>query len=283
MVNGDAVDGKTKFGRAVGMLTPAPKLSMLPPKELDDDGEITPPLPIQMEDTTPSFVVPTPQSQNSAELGRMRSVASSHYSGADESLAYASRIMVAQKHYSALAQTVRVPASPDKESGVVGATGAAIDQGSKGHLRARSISTVSNSSSSRAAPSPPPSIPLPPTPPTLKNARLAKLGHRKAMSSDAFSFGSHPDDLNEIDAMTAGLLPLLVPGLKVGSGMKIRDDISPAGTLSKANKKVSREFGGLPDSGEFSSPEVHSTPHRKKGSRARKVSGHKRNHYSLPR
>lgn len=282
--NGDAVDGKTKFGRAVGMLTPAPKLSVLPPKELDDDGQVTPPLPIQMEDETPSFGVPTPQSQNSAELGRMKSVASSHYSGADESLAYASRIMIAQKHYSTLAQTVLVQASPDKGPSVVGVTGAAIEQGSKGHLRARSISSVSHSSSTRAAPSPPPSIPLPPTPPTLKNARLAKLGHRKALSSDAFSFGPQADDFNEIDAMTAGLLPLLVPGLKVGDDMKIRDNISPASTFSKASrKKVSREFGGMSTSEEFSSPEVHSTPARKRESRAKRASGHKRNHYSLPR
>lgn len=279
--NGDAVEGKTKFGRAVGMLAPAPKLSVLPTEGYDAEGERTPPLPIQMEDETPSYVIPTPQSKNSAELGRMKSVASSHYSGADESLGYASRIMVAQKHYSTLAQTVLVAASPEK--GPVMATGAAVSRHSNGHLRARSISSITRPDPNTAAPSPPPSFPLPPTPPTLKNARMAKMGHRKAMSSSAFSIGTL-DDINEIDALTAGLLPLLVPGLKVGGDMKIRDNISPAGTFSKASrKKLSPEFGALGASGEFSSPEMHSTPARRKEARARKVSGHKRNHYSLPR
>lgn len=284
MSNGDAVDGKSKLGRVVGMMAPAPKLSVLPSEDYDNAGQLTPPLPIQMEESYQKFGSATPQSQNSAELGRMRSLASSHYSGADDSIAYASKIMIAQKHYSALAQTVMVNASPDKDANGAITTGATFNQRSKGHLRNRSSTSGSMSRTNNgAAPSPPPSFPLPPTPPTLKNARLAQMkGHKKALSSGAFSL-SILDDINEIDAMTAALLPGLIPGLKVGGNMKIRDDISPAGSLSKAaRKKLSREFGGFA-SGEFSSPEVHSTPARKHGGRARTVSGHKRNHYSLPR
>jgi hypothetical protein len=94
--------------------------------------------------------------------------------------------------------------------------------------------------------------------------------------------------MNEIDALTAGLLPLLVPGLKVGGGMKVTD----RGTLGKGKRgKLSHEsdaeFGGLVHSGEFSSPDVHSNPRAARRHpaepRARKMSAHKRNHLSLPR
>lgn len=289
MSQGDAVGGKTKFGRAVGMLAPAPKLSILPPKEVvDDEGvALTPPLPMQFDDGTGSFGVPTPQSKNSAELGRMQSAASSHYSTAEdrESLAYNHRIMIAQKHYSAVAQTFMVAGTSPEKVTDASATGADVKRHSNGHLRARSITSL-NRSNSNGAPSPPPSFPLPPTPPTLKNARMrAKMGHRKAMSSGAFSLSALDENMNEIDALTAGLLPMLVPGLKVGKEMKVRDDISPAGTFSKASKKkLSREFGGFGGvDGEFSPPDMQSTPAQRRDARARKISGHKKNHYSLPR
>ncbi|KZP04567.1 hypothetical protein FIBSPDRAFT_843788 [Athelia psychrophila] len=274
LTNGDAKEGKNKFGRVVGMLQPAPKLSVLP-SEVYDMGEMTPPLPMQMEDEFSSRMEPSHQSQNSAELGQMRS---SYSSVGDESMAYASRIMVAQKHYSTLAQTVMVAASPDKDTTVIGsATGAAFNQRSKGHMRNRS--SMSRSPRSQAMPSPPPSFPLPPTPPTLKNSRLARMGHKKAFSSGNLSL-SAINDVNEIDAMTAGLLPGLVPGLKVREDMKIREDVSPAGTLSKASKiRVSPEFGGMA-SIDFSPPE-ESTPVTKRDARARQIS-HKKNHYSLP-
>jgi hypothetical protein len=105
------------------------------------------------------------------------------------------------------------------------------------------------------------------------------LAHKKSFSSGV---SLYIDDINEIDAMTAGVLPLLVPGLKVGDQMKIKDgEYSPPGTLSKTkglkiNKKLA-EFGE-----DFSSPHVHSTPARSRQPRERKASGHKKNHFSLP-
>lgn len=291
LTNGDAVDGKNKLGRAVGMLSPMPKLSVMPPEECDEP--LTPPLPIQDADSSlPLTIHNTPET--SAQFGRLRmdSKASSHHlSGGDESMAYASRIMVAQRHYSALAQTVVVPgSSPDKQQAtgtelfVSNATGALVNKPAT-HLRSRSITSISGPQTVSADSfniSPPPSFPLPPTPPNVRAARLAQLAHKKSFSS-GFSFGP-VDDMNEIDALTAGVLPLLVPGLKVGHEMKIKeDDWSPPGTFSKskgknAAKKLT-EFGE-----DFSSPEIHSTPARRRPRepRGRKESGHKRNHFSLP-
>ena len=128
--------------------------------------------------------------------------------------------------------------------------------------------------------------------------------HKRSFSSSSagkFSFNA-VDDMNEIDALTAGVLPILVPGLKVGGNMKIRDSPpatwrrrgraegqtstrsssrsrSQSRTEGKAAKLLNalNEFGG-----EFSSPEFHSTPARNKP-RTRKTSAHKRNHMSLPR
>ena len=290
LTNGDAVDGKNKLGRAVGMLSPMPKLSVMPPEECDEP--LTPPLPIQDEDSSlPLTFHNTPET--SAQFGRLRmdSKASSHHlSGGDESMAYASRIMVAQRHYSALAQTVVVSGtSPDKQQAtelfVGNATGALVNKPAT-HLRSRSITSISGPQTVSADTfniSPPPSFPLPPTPPNVRAARLAQLAHKKSFSS-GFSFGP-VDDMNEIDALTAGVLPLLVPGLKVGHEMKIKEgDWSPPGTFSKskgknAAKKLT-EFGE-----DFSSPEIHSTPARRRPRepRGRKESGHKRNHFSLPR
>lgn len=311
VAKGDAIDGKNKVGRAIGLLSPNPRLAVLPNEGGEQqDGELTPPLPMQMERTpTISTVPPTPQSTNSAELGRLRkeSQVSSRFSGGSESLGYASRIMVAQKHYSALAQTVVLAGSPEKRaSHAVNATGAAVSGTQTTHtlgthLRSRSTSSMSGPRSvtldDSLSPSPPPSFPLPPTPPSVKAARRAKLGHRKSFSSGNFSFGAvNNDDMNEIDALTAGVLPLLVPGLKVGHDMRIGGDMrlvenwdmSPPSsharsTVGKRSRrsKVSSEFGGL---SEWESPDMHSTPARTHGAaRQRKVSGHKRNHYSLPR
>ncbi|KAF9535135.1 hypothetical protein CPB83DRAFT_831204 [Crepidotus variabilis] len=294
---GDAVDGKGKFSRAMSLLNPAPKLSVLPPAEGDDVDDL-PPIPFQHEDSLPVHVHGTPQSENSVQFGRMKtqSKASSQMSHpvADESLAFGSRIMVAQRHYSAMAQTVVVPAGTgNRESAgantLVGATGVASKRGSyASHVRTRSGASTYTQERPQtpldretACISPPPSIPLPPTPPNVRAARLAMLNHKKSFSS-GYSIKENHDDINEIDAMTAGVLPLLVPGLKVGDGMKIKDgEYSPPGTWSKHKgmkmaKKMS-EFGE-----DFSSPEVHSTPARTKQPRNRKVSGHKKNHFSLP-
>lgn len=297
LAKGDAMEGKSKISRAMSMLNPVPKLSVLPPEEDCEQPQLTPPLPMQNEDSSLPITIinGTPQSENSAQFGRLRkeSMASSHYSGGDESLAVASRIMIAQRHYSALAQTVVVPGtSPDKvqsagaELFVAATTSVAVKKhGGQTHLRSRSTSSFSGPETPTGTSfniSPPPSFPLPPTPPNVRAARLAQLKHKKSFSS-GFSFGP-VDDMNEIDALTAGVLPLLVPGLKVGSDMKIVGNKSPLGTFTKSNgiksaKKMS-EFGA-----DFSSPEVHSTPARRPGQlpRGTTASGHKRKHFSLPR
>lgn len=90
--------------------------------------------------------------------------------------------------------------------------------------------------------------------------------------------------MNEIDALTAGVLPLLVPGLTVGQDMRIKEgDWTPPGTFSKSKgKRLAKRLNEFGE--DFSSPEVHSTPAR---ARPRQVKGrketHKRHHYSLPR
>ncbi|KAJ4496843.1 hypothetical protein C8R41DRAFT_909392 [Lentinula lateritia] len=330
LTNGDAADGKSKVSRALGMMSPMPKLSVLPPEE-NADEPTTPPLPIQDGDSSmPVNLHSRSYSETSAQFGRIRkdSKASSYFSGADESLAFASKIMIAQKHYSALAQTIQVNGSPEKGpsagaelflNGPI-ATTSAVDVPVSGsnrasqHLRTRSVTSVGpetpTSISFNASPSPPPAFPLPPTPPNVRAARLAK--HKKSYSSISagkFSFGP-VDDMNEIDALTAGVLPLLVPGLKVGDNMKIRD--SPPAAWRKramAELEISRErsrsrstsrtrgdgksarlLKALSEFGEdFSSPEMHSTPARTRAgatkareARGRKISAHKRNHFSLP-
>jgi hypothetical protein len=295
MTKGDAVDGNGKFGRAISMLVPKPKLSMLPPEENFDEGEATPPLPMQLDETPVTFSeLQTPHSEISAELGKIKraSKGSSHISAGNETMAYESKIMVAQRHYSTLAQTVVVPPSPRKASAGDPqslSTAVTTKRSSKvsSHLRTRSVSSSEEPRSQRI--SPPPAFPLPPTPPSVKAARLAQLGHKKSFSS-GFSF-SAIEDINEIDALSAGVLPMLVPGLKLGNDMKVTQnwDFSPPGTFikgSKASKKVktsaASEFGGLA-SDEFESPEFkHSTPAGKGAPRPKKTS-HKKHHFSLPR
>ncbi|KAI0940092.1 hypothetical protein AcV5_001290 [Taiwanofungus camphoratus] len=323
VTNGDAVGGKSKLGRAMGLLQPVPKLAVLPPGgDEPQEGEVTPPLPMQTENHPPT-IPPTPQSENSVELGRNRtrkdSKASSYFSGGSE--AYATQIMIAQRHYSTLALTMVVPPSPSSPdrppsperrsmddaalrvsvTGVETSVAGASTRASQ-HLRSRSVSSVS-AADPRFPMSPPPSSPLPPTPPSIKElrerqARLAQ--HRRSQSHSSsllgFSFGPVAgDDVAEIDALSAGLLPLLVPGLKVGPDVKIREDWnSPASTFSKGTKNartsagsskgskiVPPELGGL--SSEFSSPEMHSTPPmRRPAAPKEKTSAHKRHHFSLP-
>lgn len=288
LTNGDAVDGKSKIGRAIGVLTPVPKLSVLPPEDMDD-GEMTPPLPIQNEDSLPINICHTPRSESSVQFGRMTN---GHLSVGDESVQFASRIMVAQRHYSALAQTVVVcGSSSDNHEAVndevVGvATGAVTAARQSAHLRSRSASSIIGPDTPNARStfniSPPPPFPLPPTPPNVRAARLASLAHKKSFSS-GFSFGP-VDNMNEIDALTAGVLPLLVPGINM-DGMKVREgDWIPSGSYNRSNgKKLAKK---LKEFGEgFSSPEIHSTPARSRTRvpRERKISAHKKNHYSLPR
>lgn len=290
---GDAVDGKSKFGRAVSLLNPAPKLSVLPLEE--DDGTDMPPIPFQNDDSHSVHVNGTPHSENSVQFGRFRADSrASQPNNAPED----SRILVAQRHYSALAQTVVFQGPVANTAGNRDSAGAStlVGGASSGvtskrgsyasHLRTRSVSSTNELRPPTPAEreksiSPPPSFPLPPTPPSVRAARLAMLAHKKSFSSGVSLH--EVDDINEIDAMTAGVLPLLIPGLRVGGNMKIKDGgYSPPGTLSKSkglkiNKKLA-EFGE-----EFSSPDVHSTPARSRQPRGRKVSGHKKNHFSLPR
>jgi len=247
----------------------------------------------------PSTLPLTPVSTNSAGMGRLRkeSKASSYLSNGEE--AFASRIMIVQRHYSAVATTVIVPASPERQEELVDSvtsvvTGIALEHDGTSrltsHLRSRSISSVIGQAITTGDISPPPSDPLPPTPPNIRNAKLAQqLIHKKSYSS-GFSFGAVVnDDVNEIDALTAGVLPLLVPGLKVGGEMKIKDfEFSPplSSTVTKKPRCAPKEshgsdFGILARDG-FSSPHLHSTP-AQDCRRARKISAHRRNHFSLPR
>lgn len=312
LANGDAVDGKSKLGRVAELLLPKPKLSVLPPEDTDKipEAEMTPPLPMQTENS-PIFPS-TPQSENSMELGRNRSrkesKMSSHYSGGSDSAALATQILIAQRHYSTLAMTMVLPPSPDGRASVDGVvshvTGLETNQPQSrrtSHLRARSVSSVTSgggvSSVQRFPLTPPPSSPLPPTPPSvreLKERRARMLSHRKSQShssvSEGFSFGPvGNDDVAEIDALSARLLPLLVPGLKVGHNVKVRDDWNfrevKHRAYDKATFKSSRsapmELGGFAD--DFPSPETHSTPPARETRKVKKTSARGRKHFSLPR
>ncbi|PFH51331.1 hypothetical protein AMATHDRAFT_47216 [Amanita thiersii Skay4041] len=284
LTNGDAVDGKNKIGRAVGMLSTLPKLSVLPPEEAYFDD--LPPVPIRDESSLVITAHNRSQSESSAQFGRVgrESKTSSHLSGGDENLAFAAKVMVAQRHYSALAQTMMLPSpSPDKTetNGLLSATTAVDVKKPSAHLRTRSVTSVSDPeppsiSDSLNISGPPPSVPLPPTPPTVRVARLAQLKHKKSFSSD-FSLDAI-DDVNEIDILTANVLPFLVPGLKVGNQMKIKE--KPVSLTRRQSQKIAQRLNEFGE--DFSSPELHSTPRRLRDPRGRKQSGHKKNHYSLP-
>ena len=312
LTNGDAIDGRGKIGRALGLLQPKPKLAVLPPEgeKLQNEEPLTPPLPIQMQ--SDRSVPPTPaQSVHSEEFGRTphrarkHSKASSYYSGASESAAFQTQILIAQRHYSALAQVIAVPPSPTAPTSPMGDSGASVAASGveskrtsrHSHLRARSVSSIAGDA--RADPrfpvSPPPASPLPPTPPSVRERKARMLSHRKShsqsSSSAGFSFGPIAgDDMAEIDALSAKVLPLLVPGLKVGNDIRVREDWgwtpSPRTTTGtmKSSKTVPAELGGY--STDFSSMIGHSTPAEQKKPavpRDRKTSAHRRNHFSLPR
>lgn len=293
---GDAVDGKGKLSRALGLMTPVPRLAVLPPDDEKEDGEMTPPLPIQTEAESFNTSV-FPNTPQSAEFGRLRKESvQSRISGDD----FTSRIMIAQRHYSALATTVVLPASPERHEGnlLTVATGIVLEKTvrpSSSHIRSRSVSSViGQATSTNSSPTPPPSTPLPPTPP---NVRLAKqqsmrtIIHRKSYSS-GFSFGAEVNDnIDEIDVLTAGVLPLLVPGLKVGSDMKIKDfefDPPISSTVTKKKRQLSSHMpkgnsdSGIPAKEDRQSLVVPSTPANGKA-RPKKMSSHKNHHLSLSR
>jgi hypothetical protein len=300
LANGDAVDAKSKVDRMRNMISTKPKLSIMPPAPYKLDGELTPPIPFNAEE--PGQLPPTPTTATTEtgkfeqERKRKESKASSYYSGTTDAVQHASRIMIAQRHYSTVATTVVVPPSPDQAAGrkSTDTTGSAVATGvlakeetpqHNGHLRTRSVSSMSG----RASPiSPPPPTPLPPTPPTLKNARAAQLLHRRAHSSDVdFSFGAiEADNTREIDALSARMLPILMPGIEVGRNVRITD-FAPMATPSSTSGKSKKRLSNLRNSMasiEFGSPEGASTP--KKGrmsSLKRNSSGHRRDRFSLPR
>jgi hypothetical protein len=301
---GDAVEGKGKLSRALGLMTPVPRLAVLPPDDEKEDGEMTPPLPMQIE--AESFNNSAfPNTPQSVEFGRIRKQSVQSRISGDE---FASRIMIAQRHYSALATTVVVTASPEKQDcgllTVTAGSGAGMEDRksvipNSSHLRSRSVSSVIGQAITTdysPSPSRPPSQPLPPTPP---NVRLAKqqstrtLIHRKSYSS-GYSFGAVVnDDVNEIDVLTAGVLPLLVPGLRIGSDMKIKDfefefDPQISSTVTKKKRlpasrtqKDNGDFGVLVKR-EWESAGLHSTPANSED-RPKKAPAHKRHHFSLPR
>ncbi|EEB98032.1 hypothetical protein MPER_02536, partial [Moniliophthora perniciosa FA553] len=106
ITNGDAKDGRGKMSRAMSMVSPLPKLSVLPSDYEQEEGELTPPLPLQNDTPSPVSWHNRSHSETSAQFGRLRKDShASSLSAVDDSFAFASHIMVAQKHYSALAQT----------------------------------------------------------------------------------------------------------------------------------------------------------------------------------
>ncbi|KAI6095142.1 hypothetical protein EV401DRAFT_1896143 [Pisolithus croceorrhizus] len=243
---GDAIDGKGKVGRAPGLMSSIPRLAILPIGKEKDEGEC--------EET------------------------------------YASRIMIAQRHYSMLATTVVIPASPERQEDPIDAmtliaTGVAVESsvapGGTSHLQAITMEDLDIS--------PPPSDLLPLTLPNVRNVKLAKqLMHKKSYLS-GFSLGAVvSEDMNKIDMLPAGVLPLLVPGLKVSEGMKIKEWEflpPPSSTIARKPHHAPKEsngsdFGVLAQE-EFLSPQLHSTPAQER-CQGRKISAHKRNHFSLP-
>ncbi|KXN92346.1 hypothetical protein AN958_08577 [Leucoagaricus sp. SymC.cos] len=256
IAKGDAVDGKGKLDRVIEVLNPCPKLSVIPPQEFED-VPLTPPLPIQDEFSLQTSAHNTPDLAQ-IDCERTESKASLHLSGV-ESLAVASKVMIAQRHYSALAQTVTV----------------------HGHLRSRSVttpSTLTPAGSFKVAPTPPPPFPLPPTPLNVRVARVA-LSHKKSFSS-GFNFGQI-DDMAEIDALSAGILPFFVPSLSIGDDAKVKDDSGFSTPVSYNERKGMKMLKNMNEFGlDFSSTQASSTPVRRP--RNRKQSGHNKNRYSLP-
>lgn len=288
LTNGNAKESKSKFDRAFTMLERVPKLSVLPIED-DDEDAITPPTAIQDPSASMSMVhkhlTPSP---GSAEMGRLRSDSPLSSGPFEESLAFSTRIMVAQRHGSALAQTMVIPASPPAQ---VTATSTAFNQKRVSHLRSRSHSSVvtaksqalSNHSDTTSSPSPPPTCPLPPTPPNVRAARLRQLKHKKSFSS-GYSLHVVEKEQNQIDELTAAVLPGLVPGLKIGANMRVtKGSYTPPSTRPV---DILKEFG-INGDGEFSSPEAQSTPytvgHGNARRKQKKMSeAQRRKHMSLP-
>ena len=285
VANSDAIDGKNKISRAFEMLNARPKMSVLPRGNIsvkNMGGELTSSLPFQ---SASNSVPTTPVSENLEEFGRRESKASPNRSGTDETTLHTARVMVAQKHYSALAMTVVVPPSPgpggkpfattpDEMETTGIASDVAIYERTEGrsHCRTRSTSSICTSGS-RSAINPSLASPLSPTPPSVKAART--MVHKRSYSSGI--------SMAEVDASSASMPLNLVPGLKIGERLSTASHIRGSMTGKTYDDfLVGLQFGGPP--GEFSSPEFHSTPAangKKVGQRTKKA-GHERQHLSLP-
>ncbi|EIW76327.1 hypothetical protein CONPUDRAFT_168889 [Coniophora puteana RWD-64-598 SS2] len=326
LAKGDAVDRRNKLGRAMGMIEPLPRLSVMPPQEDPEPrSPLTPPLPMQDPDMEPSFpstyLNSFPAGMDEVGVGRMR-----RESEMSEEVFDDSRIMVARRFSAAVAQCINLPPSPSAEGNaspslslspayaaslavpdaVAAATSSGVDSHAakrsnrNSHLRVRSAGsardmvrvlaasaattpimacdfmkaststsdTGASASASSSSPnvsiiSRPPTTPLPPTPPSVRAAKARSQGlgirlvHRKSRSDlnlsyspvmpEGFSFGAvDNDDTNAIDELSAGMLPILVPGLKVGKDVKVKEfdfAFEPQRSSTVAKKRASKKQG----------------------------------------
>jgi len=265
ITSGDAVDGRGKFGRAMSLLSTTPKLSVLP---LEDIGSVraTSSLSNRDECVTNRCATPMPDSSSRSSRSRSESRCESRNSTVDEHAALGSNIMVAQRHYSTLAQTVVVPPSPGNSSITVrpnspaAASTSAKRSKPASHVRSRSINAVSPpafSDRAQSCHSPPPSFPLPPTPPKVRAARLAMLSHKRS-----FSCSASPGDTSSISSRFLSapptVLTLLLPRKKIGDEDVSVDDVFREPSRKKDEKKVEKRLGRIDDG---SSPRMHSLNH----------------------
>ncbi|GJJ07275.1 hypothetical protein Clacol_001475 [Clathrus columnatus] len=300
IARGEAVDGRGKTARVLGLLAPAPKLAVLPTREPKNVDEfLLPPRPILDESAT--SIAPSSPGFGSIEMGmarhrRSESKESSFYSGIGDHLGQKTQIMVAQRHYPAMATTVYLPSSKNRSSSTeaireigIHAISTGVQKGiTKGHMRSQSAASTLHTprtSMYRFPLTPPPSTPLPPTPP---NVRALHLRNHSLSGGSGYSFGpiSNP---NQIDNLSAGVLPLLIPGLRISKEMiRKESDYSTKpslkdpwvgrpkmATLPRMITPPGEDEFGFADSISFHSPVLHSTPARPKNKRKRK-------HLSLP-
>ena len=274
------------------------------------------------------------QAAEKAERARLESKASSYYSQADES--FHAKIMVAQRHFStmALASTVHLPPSkptspalqmefnqdialaqsdePSEHSAIATSISISKRNAQTSHLRTRSSSSVisartrsmKNANAHTNPLTPPPAFPLPPTPKSVRS--IAQHGRSYSDSSSFVTPKSKSSSVQtfEIDALSAQILPVLRPDVRVGSDIIVRDDWPESfstheyktafsgssgmframdeeevegliiGSAPSSTPKSKRsKMMSIPENASFSSPEVHSTPKRRQ---------HSKKHLSLP-
>ncbi|KZW04382.1 hypothetical protein EXIGLDRAFT_24303 [Exidia glandulosa HHB12029] len=246
---GDAMDGQSRIERVFAMATRVPKLSVLP-SECAEPPQLTPPLPMQTRDYSDMTIsegsgFPMEEPSHTARNGKpyfsigkqifnQSKKASSYYSGAP-STKYESKILVAERHTSTMALTMNlppsVPQSIDGDHNVVRRTSVAHSRSqsaSSNVMKRTSVAAHSRSQSASSigrgrfpsSPTPPPDSPLPPTPESLKGPGIR---HVRAKSSASMYSFNPITATTQIDGLSAGMLPLLVPGVKVSKDI-VRDD-----------------------------------------------------------